>query len=78
MGLEGRLAGRCAAALRADVGGKGLVDALVSAGDTAVGEQDGGRALLARLEGCEEDRLAAWSYEVDSTCIAVSRANSRY
>ena len=67
MGLEGRLAGRHAAALGADVGGEGLVDALVSTGAAAVGEQDGGRALLARLQGCEDDRLEVWLHEVDTT-----------
>ena len=77
VGLEGRLAGRRAAALGADVGGEGLVDALVSAGAAAVGEQDGGRALLARLEGCGEGRLAAWSREVGYRPYGVSRADSR-
>lgn len=54
--LEGCLAGRRAAALGADVGRAGLVDALVSAGIAAIGEQDRRSALLARLDRRERTR----------------------
>ena len=63
MSLEGCLAGRCPTALWTDVGGAGLVDALVSTRIAAVREQYGRRALLARLD---RERIGE-QHAVDST-----------